>query len=355
MDTQFSAPGMVVTHTLRVTNTGDLPDTFTLLKNGNVWTTDVPISVGPLYPGESADVQVLVHIPSNAASGATDVVTISVFYHPPGSLLLLGDTSVLTTTAVVTCIPVTSITFTYAPLNPVIQSPVAFTATIAPSNATALIAYTWDFGDGYGGSGQAVSHPYALGDTYTVIVTATNCMGTGIATYTEEVAVTLVDGAQTVVDPTLGGTLIYTDAQGNPTTVKVPGGATTETITLLLTPVASPTQLVSPNLRFINHTFDLEAYVGDRPVSGYVFSRPVTITVQYSDADVAGVDEENLRLRYWTGSVWDDAANTCTPPSTYTRDLVQNVLGVPVCHLSRFSVVGQSLNTIYLPAVLRQS
>jgi hypothetical protein len=68
--------------------------------------------------------------------------------------------------------------------------------------------------------------------------------------------------------------------------------------------------------------------------------KPITITIHYSDADVEGIDENDLRLYRWTGSAWEDAATTCSPPSTYVRDVDANVLRVPVCHLSRFALGG---------------
>ncbi|MEE8390525.1 MAG: PKD domain-containing protein, partial [Anaerolineae bacterium] len=262
-------------------------------------------------------------------------------------------TNVVTVT--VACTAVTSVTFDYAPLNPVIQSPVVFTATALPPDATQTIAYAWDLGDGGTGSSRVLSHTYTLSDTYTVIVTATNCSGTGVATHTKDVAVILTEGAQSPIDPTTGGTLVYTDTQGYTTTVEVPGSAITEAITLLYTPVLTPTRPISPNLRFANHTFDLNAYLGSSLLPDFVFSEPVTITIHYSDADVQRIDESSLRLYYWTGSAWNDVINTCTSPSTYTRDPVQNVLGVPICHLTRMGVMGTSLGNIYLPLVLRNS
>jgi len=71
------------------------------------------------------------------------------------------------------------------------------------------------------------------------------------------------------------------------------------------------------------------------------FEEPVTITIHYSDDDVVGIDdEESLILLYWTGTEWADAASTCSPPSSYVRDTVNNVLQVEVCHLSQFAFGG---------------
>ena len=261
-----------------------------------------------------------------------------------------SDVQTATVTVTPECIVVTSVGFTYAPLNPVIQSPVTFTAIITPSNADTPITYAWDFGDGGTGSGQEVNHTYALSDTYTVVVTATNCSGAGEAIHTEDVAVILTEGDQTLVDPDTGGTLVYTDTQGNPTTVEVPGEAVTESITLLFTPVSTPTQSISPNLRFAGHFFDLDAYLGNSLLPGFVFSKPVTITIHYSDADVQGVNEISLTLYYWDegSSAWVDAA--C---GDYDRHPDENWLAVPICHLTKFGLAGVRQYDIYLPLTLR--
>ena len=54
-DSQSGDPGEMVTYTLRVTNTGNCTDTFSLTVSGNAWNTDAPSSVGPLAPGATPD------------------------------------------------------------------------------------------------------------------------------------------------------------------------------------------------------------------------------------------------------------------------------------------------------------
>ncbi len=68
--------------------------------------------------------------------------------------------------------------------------------------------------------------------------------------------------------------------------------------------------------------------------------KPLTVTIRYSCADVEGIDENNLRLYYWTGTQWRDVIDACPKPLTYTRDVDANILQVPVCHLSRFALGG---------------
>jgi hypothetical protein len=173
------------------------------------------------------------------------------------------------------------------------------------------------------------------------------------------------------VGPNKGDLLVYTDSQGSPTTIEITPGTVPFTTTFVYTPLSSPTPPLPPGSHFANHAFDLDTYCqqGDNMVylplimrgcgAGAIpqsvggsfnlrgtitlpcsptFQKPITVTIHYSDADVAGLDENDLRLYYWTGALWDDDANTCTPASTYTRDTLNNVLSVPICHSSRHAL-----------------
>ncbi len=75
---QAGAPGSLVTHSLWLTNTGNLTDTFTVTAGSAVFTTTVlsPI-VGPLNPGEGGWVTVTVQVPVEAVEGTQDEVTIT--------------------------------------------------------------------------------------------------------------------------------------------------------------------------------------------------------------------------------------------------------------------------------------
>ncbi len=58
-------------------------------------------------------------------------------------------------------------------------------------------------------------------------------------------------------------------------------------------------------------------------------------------------------LYYWDGAAWVDAATTCTPHSTYTRNLAANQISLPVCHLTQFALFGRPTPGLYLPLVTR--
>ncbi|HEY67394.1 MAG TPA: hypothetical protein G4N97_03895 [Thermoflexia bacterium] len=81
----------------------------------------------------------------------------------------------------------------------------------------------------------------------------------------------------------------------------------------------------------------MEAYRNGVLVPGYVFAKPLTVTIHYSDEDVAEVSEDALGLYYWDGAAWVDAA--CGP---YDRHTDANWLSVPVCHLTEFALLGSS-------------
>ena len=89
------------------------------------------------------------------------------------------------------CTALTSVTFTYAPSQPLVQSPVVFTATYAPAEATQPVTYTWDFGDGMTATvtSATVQHTYAITGTRTVSVTAYNpCTPAGV-THQESITI----------------------------------------------------------------------------------------------------------------------------------------------------------------------
>lgn len=149
-------------------------------------------------------------------------------------------------------------------------------------------------------------------------------------------------------------TLVYTDARGIPTVIQLPAGAVSETLTLVYT----PTEKVVPpfGLLFAGRAFSLEAYRDGAMLAGFAFEKPVTVTVHYTETDVAGLREDTLQLRYRSGSAWVDAASTCSPPSNYERRPTENWFALPICHLSLFAALGYAAeHRVFLPVVRREA
>ncbi|HBY94994.1 MAG: right-handed parallel beta-helix repeat-containing protein [Ardenticatenaceae bacterium] len=157
-----------------------------------------------------------------------------------------------------------------------------------------------------------------------------------------------------VAGPATGANFVYTDTRGITLAIEVPAEAVTRTTRLIFTPVITLEEPVAPSMRFGGRAFDLDAYWDGALRTGFTFRAGVTVTLQYSNTDVAEIDERTLRLYYWNAAAggWLDAATTCTPPSRYRRSVERNVLQVPICHLSRYSIMGAGA-WLYLPVLLR--
>ncbi len=141
------------------------------------------------------------------------------------------------------------------------------------------------------------------------------------------------------VDPGSAAQIVVSDPQNNQTTVDIPSGAATSTVTVELVQQTAPAQQDNA-YQFAGSAFSLTASEGGVPLETYTFAQPVTVTLEYSDSDLAGMVEANLALYYWDvpTSSWLDAADTCTGLD-YLKglDMVNNILTVHICHLSEFA------------------
>jgi hypothetical protein len=152
----------------------------------------------------------------------------------------------------------------------------------------------------------------------------------------------------TIVDP--GISVIITVTLGDRTTViEIPADAVTERVGLVYNAMAHAGHANPIGLLFVGHAFDFDAYRGGEPVLDFSFGSPVTVTVHYLEADMAGVDETTLLLGRWNAALemWVDAAcgETDHRPG-------EDLVAVPICHLSRFALFGER-PTVYLPWVVR--
>jgi hypothetical protein len=128
------------------------------------------------------------------------------------------------------------------------------------------------------------------------------------------------------------------------TTVVFPPGAVSQSVTVTL--ALTDTGPLSGTLQSVGNAVVITAQTTDgQPVTH--FSRPITITVHYNDADVGGVVEADLKIYYW------DVAHGVWVPLPTTVDPVANILVATVSHLTKFGVFGPAERRIYLPLMVK--
>jgi len=142
--------------------------------------------------------------------------------------------------------------------------------------------------------------------------------------------------------PAQGGTVTQTDADGNAITVQVPANGVSSPVEIYITPLSAPQ---TPS-NYSGTGQDFRVTVGTSQT--YTFQQPVYITFHYTDAAMAGVNNENsLTLFRQVNSEWKPAA--C---GTVTRDASTNTLRIPVCQAGTFSLFGVNEHHVYLPVII---
>jgi len=121
---------------------------------------------------------------------------------------------------------------------------------------------------------------------------------------------------------------------------QVPPGAVLEPVLVSYQPLAG---LDLPPDRRLVYRFELDAWRAEQPDAPAVpFARPVTVTVTYEGADVAGLLEDELRL-----VTWDEEQGAWTP-ITATLDVATRQITARLWHFSQYGLEGQE-DTFFLP------
>lgn len=183
------------------------------------------------------------------------------------------------------------------------------------------------------------------------------------------------------IQPEIGTVLVYTGTPGARITVEVSAGSVFWPFVMIFVPQSTPGHPLPDGQQFINHAFDLEVpeqgfryFIplvthnaqpgssgsllpmsrgdGETAVAAlspaqqdstntFFFLKPITITIQYRNSDVTTVDEDSLKLLYWSQDAWFDAGTTCGPFGPgYNNNPTSNILKVNVCHFTRFATAG---------------
>ena len=157
----------------------------------------------------------------------------------------------------------------------------------------------------------------------------------------------LTQAVQETIVGDAGGMLLSNDGL---TEIVIPPGAVDGSVTFTLEPHPYPYTIPS-YISYIGTTFELTAIDAlGNPVTE--FAEALILTQSYED-ELASAIEENLRLYYQQDPMgsWQDVVTTCVGGS-YTRNLDENWLSVPLCHLSLFSLMSHA-QQIYLPIIQR--
>jgi hypothetical protein len=162
------------------------------------------------------------------------------------------------------------------------------------------------------------------------------------------------------IGPEVGGTLNYASARGTTTTVTLPPGLVlTPTVIVLNNLVDTETITIPtlpPQLALSGNVFDLDAFMDNAQVQGITFTLPVTIVIQYSAADVAGLLNGTLKLYRYEHPPYGDgwcAIGECRATEAQWLDINTSTLTVRVLGFSRFGKAGASVAaSVFLPVIV---
>lgn len=150
-----------------------------------------------------------------------------------------------------------------------------------------------------------------------------------------------------IAQPDQPASLTYSDPNGGGVAVQIPAGAVDQATTFLYDEQGTPSQPGA--FQFAGRTFTLTAYRDNSPLDDFTFQQPVTLVIDYTDSDVAGIDENTLSLFFYDedNGVWSDQGIIVV-----ARDPANNRLTVQIPHLTEFAM--GTASRLYLPIGAKQ-
>jgi hypothetical protein len=247
---------------------------------------------------------------------------------------------------------------TYDGVTPLLRA----TTPVTPGTTTEVVFTVQDLGDSFYDSAVFIDNFFASSDLCQT--------GTGFTPTTTSI-------------PPEGGTLTYTNINGQQTSLNFPAGAVPELASITFTPLFTPTHPLNPLrsgglVSFAGRAFNIEGLLlpekafipfvtgsgapsaataaphstttaapaitnSSRGTGTFPLNQPVTIVIEYTDEEMAdlGISEANLELWLYNEATqqWEDARFTCVPP-VFQIDTVANTLTIQVCHFTEFGLVG---------------
>jgi len=138
-------------------------------------------------------------------------------------------------------------------------------------------------------------------------------------------------------------TLSYVDTEGLLTQLEFPISPSGTALAVLTPTIATD----GFGMAFAGHAFNLqvspEAHLLD------ALGAPVSVTLQYSQANTRIISDENtLTLYWWDGNAWVDATTTCPTPTGAERDLANKTITSAICETGAYALFG-STHRVFLP------
>ncbi|HEX5692836.1 MAG TPA: PKD domain-containing protein, partial [Roseiflexaceae bacterium] len=191
------------------------------------------------------------------------------------------------------------------------------------------------------GGGASVAHRYLAEGSYTANVTAKNTAGSVSFPVTVDV---LPSSVSATVTPNQG--IVETD--DGTFRAFFPTNAVTTTVQVTYTAHITASQPLTNGLGLLRD-FTLEATLNGAPVLH--FERPYTVTLRYTDAEIAAgdVEEASLKVLFWDGAEWADLSQC----QGCAFDAVNNRITLVLDGVGEFALVGAQRSRILLPIVLR--
>ena len=247
---------------------------------------------------------------------------------------------------------------TYDGVTPLLRA----TTPVTPGITTEVVFTVQDLGDSEWDSAVFIDNFFASSDLCQT--------GTGFTPTTTSI-------------PPEGGTLTYTNINGQQTSLNFPPGAVPELASITFTPLFTPTHPLNPLrssglVSFAGRAFNIEGLLlpekafipfvtgsgapsaataaphsataaapaitnSSRGTGTFPLNQPVTIVIEYTDEELLdlGISEANLELWLYNDATqqWEDARFTCVPP-VFQIDTVANTVTIQVCHFTEFGLVG---------------
>jgi hypothetical protein len=169
-------------------------------------------------------------------------------------------------------------------------------------------------------------------------------------------------GTSTVVNPGATTTVTSTVGSGHQVIITIPPGSLGGQTIIRVLPVFPPSRPPRPPRRTAGTGFIFLATPINRASTPSdiepAFSKPVEIEITYTDAHMAGIDEDSLILAVLdeASGEWLDATLTCPIPGTIVHNTQDNQILITTCATGEFALLGEPEGqSIYLPLVTRHS